>query len=362
MPLSASPATHWSDAVRRTFVQSMVAVLASTAFATVPFSTLHAQAPDQTLFVENTNSGDISVVDNTSLAVVGTIPVGLSPDDIIPSPDGATLYVSRIVRSAAGRPTGTGEVVAIDRRARQILWRAPLAGVPNHLAVSPDGKRVYVTLVSTHYVDIVDPARHVVVDSVDVGVGPHDILVTPDGRRVYVGLIRGSKVTIFDAATHAIIRQIAFQASVRPIALTADQKRLYVQLSYLHGFEVVDPGTGQIIRQVDLPLAPGQARPDSMPVTADHGLRITADGRYLIANGSMSNLVALYSLPDLSLAGTVPVGTDPNWVTLSPDGTRVYVSNRGSNDVSVIDIATKREIARIKVGQYPERMAAVANR
>ncbi len=326
----------------------------------LPAGALVAQGVGQTLFVENTNSGDVSIIDNATLRVVGTIPVGLSPDDVIPSPDGSTLYVSRIVRQDNGRPTGRGEVVAIDPATRTILWRASFAGAPNHLAVSPDGKQVYVTIVSTSYVDIIDPARHAVVDSVDVGIGPHDIVVSSDGRRVYVGLIRGNKVTIFDATTHHVIRQIPFDAGVRPIALTQDQQRLFVQLSSFHGFAVVDPSSGATIRRVSMPLAPGRALPDSMPVTADHGLRITADGRYLVANGSMENLVAVYALPDLSLVGTIPVGDDPNWVTFSPDGARVYISNRGSDDVSVIDLATRREIARIKVGRFPERMAAVA--
>lgn len=318
-----------------------------------------AQGRGQTVFVENTHSGDISVIDNASLKVVGTIPVGLSPDDIVTSPDGKVLYVSRIVRGDNGRPTGKGEVVAVDPTARTVLWRASFAGAPNHLAVSPDGKRVYVTIVSTSYVDIVDPVRHAVVDSVDVGIGPHDIVVSPDGKHVYVGLIRGDKVTIFDATTLHVIRQMTFGAGVRPIAVTRDESRLFVQLSYLHGFVVVDPATGATIRQVKLPMPPGRTLPDTMPITADHGIRITADGRYLIANGSMANLVAIYALPDLSLVGTVPVGTDPNWVTLSPDGAHVYISNRGSDDVSVIDFATKREIARIKVGKFPERMTAV---
>ncbi len=323
---------------------------------------LAAQNAGQTLFVENSNSGDVSVIDNATLRVVGTIPLGLSPDDVIASPDGSTLYVSRIVRQDNGRPTGRGEVVAVDPTARTIRWRAAFAGVPNHLAASPNGKQIYVTIVSSSYVDIIDPARHAVVDSVDVGIGPHDIVVSPDGRRIYVGLIRGNKVTIFDAATHHIIRQIPFEAGVRPIAVTQDERRLFVQLSSFHGFAVVDPSTGETIRRVAMPLAPGRTLPDSMPVTADHGLRITADGRYLVANGSMENLVAVYALPDLSLVGTIPVGDDPNWVTFSPDGARVYISNRGSDDVSVIDLATRREIARIKVGRYPERMAAVAAR
>ena len=312
------------------------------------------------VFVENSNSGDLSIIDNASLKVVGTIPIGLSPDDIITAPDGKELYVSRIVRGTNGRPSGKGEVVAVDPVGRTILWRASFTGVPNHLAVSPDGKRIYVTIVSTSYVDIIDPVSHAVVDSVDVGIGPHDIDVSPDGKRVYVGLIRGNKVTIFDATTLRVIRQISFGAGVRPIALTRDESRLFVQLSYLNGFVVVDPATGATIRQVAMPMPKGQTAPDTMPITANHGIRITADGRYLIANGSMANLVAVYALPGLSLVGTVPVGTDPNWVTLSPDGARVYVSNRGSDDVSVIDLATKREIARIKVGKYPQRMTAVA--
>jgi len=60
------------------------------------------------VFVENTNGGDVSIIDATTLKVVGTIPVGLSPDDIVAAPAGDVLYVSRIVHRADGRPTGTG--------------------------------------------------------------------------------------------------------------------------------------------------------------------------------------------------------------------------------------------------------------
>ena len=320
---------------------------------------LVAQGSKQLIFVENTNSGDISIIDNGTLKVVGTIAVGLSPDDIITAPDGKTLYVSRIVRTDAGRPTGQGEVVAIDGPTRQILWRAQFRGAPNHLATSPDGKRIYATIVSTNQVFVVDPTKHAVVDSIEVGIGPHDIVVAPDGRRLYVGLIRGNELTIADAQNHQILHQTAFASGVRPLTLTPDARHLFVQLSYLHGFVVMDPATGDTIRRVALPFAEGKARPDSMPQTADHGIRVTADGRYLLANGSMSNLVAIYSLPDLKLVGTVPVGTDPNWIALTPDGTRAYISNRGSDDVSVVDLATRREIARIKVGKYPERLTAL---
>ncbi len=314
----------------------------------------------QLLFVENTNSGDVSVIDDATLTVTGTLPVGLSPDDIVPSPAGDVLYLSRIVRRDDGRPSGNGEIVAIDPVRLKVLWRAPLRGAPNHVAVSPDGQRIYVTIVSTGYVDIVDPARKAVVDSVQVGPGPHDIDVSRDGRQVYVGLIRGTDVVVFDARTRAVLRRIPFGANVRPIAVSHDESRIFVQLSHYHGFVVADAQSGETVRRVALPVPAGLALPDSMPVDVNHGLRITADGNYLIANGSIVDMTAIYSLPDLALVATVPVGHDPNWVTLTPDGRHAYVSNRGSDDVSVIDLATHKELARIKVGRYPQRMAAVA--
>src|SRR5689334_12352363 len=192
---------------------------------------IRAQAQDHAsrssfVFVENTNGGDVSIIDATTLRVVGTIPVGLSPDDIVASPAGDVLYVSRIVHRADGRPTGTGELVAIDPGTRQVSWRVAFRGVPNHVAVAPDGHRVYVTVVSGSYVDVFDVARHALVDSVDVGTGPHDIEVSRDGKLVYVGLIRGTDVAVFDAATNRVVRRIPFGANVRPIALSHDESRL----------------------------------------------------------------------------------------------------------------------------------------
>jgi YVTN family beta-propeller protein len=324
-------------------------------------ATTHLAAQQQgSIFVENSQSGDVSVIDAVTLKVTGSIPIGMSPDEIVASPHGDVLYVSRIVRREDGRPTGTGELIAVDPVARSVLWRAPLHGSPNHIAVSPDGRRVYVTIVSGSWVDIVDPAKQAVVDSVEVGTGPHDIEVSRDGKRVYVGLIRGTDVTVFDAATKAVIRKIPFGQNVRPIALSHDETRLYVQLSHTHAITVVDPATGKILQRVPMPVPEGKTIPDSLPIDVNHGLRVTPDGKFLIANGSIVDETTVWAIPSMKLVATIPVGRDPNWVVISPDGKRCFVSNRRSDDVSVIDLATYREVARVKVGKYPQRMAAVA--
>jgi YVTN family beta-propeller protein len=57
----------------------------------------------------------------------------------------------------------------------------------------------------------------------------------------------------------------------------------------------------------------------------------------------------------VKLLGEVPVGKRPDWITFSPDSKTVYVSTGGANSVSAVDIATRKEVARIPVGEDPKR-------
>ncbi|MBI4499559.1 MAG: hypothetical protein HY700_00195 [Gemmatimonadetes bacterium] len=317
----------------------------------------------QLLFVENTRGGDVSVIDDATLNVVGTIDIGLSPDDIIAAPDGKTLYLTRIVRRPQNRPAAPGEplgeLVAIDPKARSVLWRLNLTGSPNHLMPSPDGQLVYITMVDRGRVDVVDVSKRAVVDTIPVGTGPHDIEISADGRKGWVGLIRTPAAVEFDATARKALRTFPMPQNVRPIAVTRDEKTIILQLSRTHALAVLDLESGRT-RMVPMPVPAGTTLPDSIPDTAGHGLRITRDGKILIANASMVDLVAFFSLPDMQLLGTVSVGRDPNWITLTPDGKHAYVSNRGSDDVSVIDVAARKEVARVKAGKYPQRMASVS--
>ena len=62
-----------------------------------------------------------------------------------------------------------------------------------------------------------------------------------------------------------------------------------------------------------------------------------------------------YSLPDLKpLGGAELSGKGAGWVTLTPDGKRAYVANPVTDNVSVVDIATRKRLATIAVGEEPE--------
>lgn len=84
-------------------------------------------------------------------------------------------------------------------------------------------------------------------------------------------------------------------------------------------------------------------------------MAVTSDQKTLVVNSRLNSAIYAYSLPDLKLVGSADVGQSPDWVTLTPDGTRAYVANAASNSVSVVDIKAMKEIVRIPVGEVPKR-------
>jgi YVTN family beta-propeller protein len=103
-------------------------------------------------------------------------------------------------------------------------------------------------------------------------------------------------------------------------------------------------------------LGPNVALPKFYPFTFNHGLELTADEKLLFASGGIGNYVCVFRVPDLALLATIPVGREPNWIAFSQDGKFAYVSNRKSDNVSVIDVGELKEIKRIPVGKYPQRI------
>jgi YVTN family beta-propeller protein len=80
--------------------------------------------------------------------------------------------------------------------------------------------------------------------------------------------------------------------------------------------------------------------------------------------------VFAYSLPDLKLLGHVSLpetavpgkanrGGGPAWITFTPDSRTVYVSTCGTKSVSAIDVEAMKEVARIPVGELPDRISTL---
>jgi YVTN family beta-propeller protein len=144
----------------------------------------------------------------------------------------------------------------------------------------------------------------------------------------------------------------------RPLAVTKDEKTLYVELSDLHGFVIADIPERRVVQTVHLPPVPLGVEPLE-PHTPTHGLALSQHDRELWVAGVVDNGVYVYDIPTKKLSRKIPTGNAPIWLAISPDGRYCCVSNAGSDDCSIIDTQTRKEVARLKVGKMPKRLVVV---
>ncbi|MBM4219394.1 MAG: hypothetical protein FJ171_07105 [Gammaproteobacteria bacterium] len=266
----------------------------------------------------------------------------------------------------------SGKVMAFDSATFAPLWSVALDGSPNHLSRSPDGRRIYVPLYTRQWLVVLDAEDGRVVQWWPATLGNHATEVSADGTRLYVGNMITDAIYVYDTATGKVVMAIDAGESVRPIVFDEPRGLLYYQLSRLHGFEVRRLADGSFVRRVELPPLAKPVGPaggdlatrladlqgaNAWPYTYNHGLAMTRDGRRLVAVATVADYAAIYSLPEFTLRGTVPVGGSPNWVVCDPEGKHAYVSNPKDDSVSVIDVGAVREVARIRVGKGPKRVA-----
>jgi YVTN family beta-propeller protein len=299
-------------------------------------------------------------------------------DDLFPSPDGRFVYVSR---------PSFADVVGIDLRSQRIVWRTKVEGIrADHMALSPDGTRVLVSASTARKVHVIDTKDGRITTSFASGDQPHESNYSEDGSRIFhasIGTVftplddpgfddtKGERILeIVDAKTFEVLRRIDMRqkldaigrpdlsAAVRPMAVAPGERYLYLQLSFLHGFVEYDLQEDRVTRVADLPLSDasrGVPRTDYVLDSAHHGLAINPEGTKLCAAGTSSNYAAIVDARTFR-STVIPVGGKPYWSTNSMDGRQCYVSVSDDDTVSVIDYATEKQVAKIPVGDHPQRI------
>jgi len=305
------------------------------------------------VIVQTNSAGDnIHLIDpatNTVTAEISGIEVN---HGAAAAPDGTRLYFTN-------EADHTLDVV--DTRTLKVIKKIALSGRPNNVAISRDGRRVYVAIAQPPgAVDAIDTASLTNAKTIPIQGAAHNTFVTPDGRFVVAGSIAGRSLNVIDQQTETPAWVLTFDNGVRPIAFEANPdrstKRLFVQITDFHGFAIVDFAARKEVGRVTLPDVPAAERhTEGLQGSPSHGIGVAPDGKTLWVNSKMNSHVYAYSLPDLKLLGGVHVGEHPDWLTFTPDSARVYVANAGSNSVSAVDVATRKEVARIPVGQVPKR-------
>ena len=323
------------------------------------------------IYVTNRGGTTIDVIDSATNKVVHTIGNIESPEVVRFSPDGSRLYIPY---------RGANELLIMDRKSEKIIKRVPLSGWPNEAQTTKDGKLILVCIRNTATtvedvgaLDIIDAKSMEKVKSIPVERGLHDISVTGDGKYAAAGAPGGHLLVVFDLQKMEIAWRVHYDYGVNPLVIENNPdgsgKRIFVQLGPTNGFSVVDFEQRKEVAFVKVPDEPKGFGNGCEAIS--HGIGISPDQKTLWVNSRTANSVFAYSLPDIKLLGHVslpeqPVpgkpnrGSSPAWVTFSPDSKTVYISSCGIKTVTAIDTQGMKELARIPVGEMPDRISTLA--
>jgi YVTN family beta-propeller protein len=312
-----------------------------------------SQAPRRRSLVLVTNSegNDINVVDLDRLAPAGDWKVGEHPHGIAVPESGRVVYTTIETENA---------LKSLDSSTGKVLNTLSLAGRPNQCAVTPNGKFVAAPIFDGDLVQIVDGESMKSLKTLPVKM-PHNCLNAGNNDHMFVTSIRGNQVNMIDLRTLEYIAEIPVGGVPRPIAVDREEKTLYVALSGFHGFVIVDIASHKVVHKVEFPALPPGTDLRPLLNTATHGLMLTPDGKELWAASVPTGNVFVYDVQSGKTSAAIAVGRLPNWIAFSPDGRYGCVTNTGSNDCSIIDRASKKEVVRITVGKAPKRLAALSS-
>ncbi|MEU4898662.1 YncE family protein [Streptomyces sp. NPDC044780] len=298
-------------------------------------------------------------------------------DDMYSTPDGSAIVVSR---------PSFADVVSINVTTGNINWRFPVSGFrADHMAVSPDGKRVAVSASTSNTVHVLDIETGQQLGSFSAGDKPHENVFTDGGTYLWnmsIGEVntalddpsmdwtKGDRhITVVDANTYRQVKVIDMRErldafgrkdlsdAVRPVAFTPDESKLYFQVSFFNGFLEYDVAKDKITRSKTLPKNPetSEDRTTWVNDSRHHGLSMSPDGKKLCVAGTMDDYATVVDRESLQEGPLVPT-SKPYWATVSGDGTACVVSESGADRVTAIDFATGEKTASVSVGDHPQRV------
>jgi YVTN family beta-propeller protein len=313
------------------------------------------------VLVTNERSGTLSVIDGASRKVIATVPLGKRPRGMKTSPDGKLLYVALSGSPIAGPGVDASKLPPADKGADGIgvvdlaslkLLRI-LRGVsdPEQLAVSGDGKRLYIASEDTGRAIVLDAATGKQLASLSVGGEPEGVTLSPNGRFVYMSSEEDHQIAVIDTTSNKVVA--TFEVGQRPrfTEFSDDGAFAFVSGENDGTITIADARQHRVLRVIKLDGA----------MTRPVGMAVSHDGKRLYTvTGRARNLLAV-DIATGKVAASVEVGTRPWGVAISPDGKTLFTANGSSNDVSVVDVATFKVEARIAVGDSPWGALIVPN-
>ena len=319
--------------LRAAFATS-TALAAATGLLTGLFS---PAAHANNVIVLNSGEATLSLIDEATHQVVGTVPTGKEPHHLMATPDNGSLIVANsvsnnlmLVDPKSGKvqrwveniedPYQIGfspdkkwvvttglrldrlDIYHYDGHDMTLAKRLPLAVMPSHMAFSNDSKTVFVTLQVSGELAAVDLATQQVKWKMKVGKVPAGLWMTPGDKYLLIGMTGADYVAVLDWRKQKIVKTIQTGNGAHNFRSLADGKHVAVSNRVASTISIIDEDTLTNVGDIT-GLMPG---PDDM--------ELSADKRYLWVTFRFAKHVGIIDLTTRKLIQTIAVGRSPHGI------------------------------------------------
>lgn len=232
-------------------------------------------------------------------------------------------------------------VAAFDLATERLVWNREYEGGCDRIALSPDGRILYVPSFEGPHWHAIDALTGAVLAKIVTKSGAHNTLYGPDGRSVYLAGLKSAILSIADPRTHTVVRGVGpFSNSVRPFTVNASQTLCFVNVNDLLGFEIGDLRTGKMLHRIE--VAGYEKGPVKRHGCPSHGIGLTPDEKEIWLSDGPNSRIHIFDaalMPPKQIA-TIGLRDQPGWITFSMDGRYAYPSTGEIIDTKTRDILT----------------------
>ncbi len=282
-------------------------------------------------YVTNEADNDVLVFDRLNWSVLGRIEVGEAPRGIIISNDKSKLYVAN---------SGSNSISVIDTIKNQVTETIFLGlGIePEGIAITPDGRKIITANKKSNNVSIIDTYSNRIIDHINVGQSPSRISIGPWGEEVYVTNSESNDITIINWKYD--IHTINVQSEPIGIKGSKDGDKLFVACRDSDALIMIDTERDRIYNTITAEGGPTDIIMDEQR------------GRIYVANYWSNNIsVFIESLEIKETA--IPAGKNPISMAIDNSRELLYIVNHGDNTISVVNTINQVIESTIEVGNRP---------
>jgi DNA-binding beta-propeller fold protein YncE len=289
------------------------------------------------VIVLNSGEATLSLIDEATHQVVGTVPTGKEPHHLMATPDNSSLIVANSVSNnlmfvdpktgkvqrwveniedpyqigfspdrkwvvTTGLRLDRLDIYHYDGHDMTLARRLPLAVMPSHMAFSNDSKTVFITLQVSGELAAIDLATQQVKWKMKVGKVPAGLWMTPGDKYLLIGMTGADYVAVVDWRNQKIVKTIQTGNGAHNFRSLADGKHVAVSNRVASTISIIDEDTLTNVGNIT-GLMPG---PDDM--------ELSADKRYLWVTFRFAKHIGIIDLTTRKLIQTIAVGRSPHGI------------------------------------------------